>query len=355
MPTPTPWSASELISVAPSDSRGPAATLVGEVLHLFWTKDKVIYHATRTADAWSDPVRVAAGEQPSVVATPDGRLHCLFAHDFAEDYDIFYTCRESTGWSLPEPISRTSGDSLQPALAVAADGMLHATWTDTTPGYATTYHGQYHPVAWSNAPIPNGRGSAPSIATAPNGDLFIAWQDRNLDTGRYEIFCAIRRGAKWSLPYVISNNPNCHSLQPKLSTNVQGDCHAVWQEEAGGIYRVRHAGWFNGGWTKPVDVSSAEADCRGARIAAIRQGLHEVIWVEGQGLKHRVRPADRDTTWWAGEIAPGSYAGLTDLALAISRGGRVHVVSCQVEAGVRRLYYTQREPLFKHTVFVPVG
>ena len=137
---------------------------------------------------------------------------------------------------------------------------------------------------------------------------------------------------------------------------VQGDCHAVWQEETGGIYRVRHAGWFNGGWTKAVDVSSAEADCRGARIAAIRQGLHEVIWVEGQTLKHRVRPAERDTAWWAAETAPGSYAGLTDLALTISRGGRVHVVSCQVEAtGMRRLYYTQREPLYKHTVFVPVG
>ncbi|MCX6031692.1 MAG: hypothetical protein NT169_20615 [Chloroflexi bacterium] len=356
MTSPIPWSTSDPISVAPADSREPAVTTAGETLHLLWTKDKVIYHSARTAEVWSAPVLVACGEQPALATTPDGRVHCLFVNQFAGNYEIYYVWWNGAAWSLPQPVSRTTGGSQQPSLAVAPDGSLHATWADTTPGFSTIYHGQSDPIAWSSEPIPNGRGSAPAIAVTPNGDVYLAWQDRQLDTLRYEVYGSILHGETWSLPDIVSDTPNSHSLQPRLATNAQGGCHMVWQEESDGIYRVQHADWRGGGWSTPVDVSATEADCRLARIAAIRQGLLEVIWAEGPALRHRVRPSDYDATWWNPEIAPDAYAGLCELALAISRAGRVHVVSCQVEAsGVRRLYYTQREPLYKHTTFAPVG
>jgi hypothetical protein len=323
---------------------------------LLWTKNKVIYQSIRTDVGWAPPIRVATGEQPALAATADGRLHCLYANQFAGNYEIYYTAWDGTGWSLPEPVSRTTGDSQQPALAVASDGTLHATWSDTTPGYSTIYHGQRGPEFWSSEPIPNGRGSTPYIALTPNGDVCVAWQDRLSSTHRYEVFCSIRQGGSWNLPAMVSDTPDTHSLQPRMATNVQGGCHVVWLEEAEGIYRVRHADWRGGGWSAPVDVSSNETDCRLPRIAAIRQGLLEVIWAEGQAMMHRVRPPDPDAAWWTPETAPGSYAGLCELAMAISRAGRVHVVSCRVEAtGMRQLYYTQREPLYKHTVFAPVG
>jgi hypothetical protein len=356
MPSQNPWSASEPITVAPANSREPALAFRGEELHLLWTKDKVIYQSIRTETGWGPPVRVATGEQPALAATPDGRLHCLYANQFVGNYEIYHTIWDGARWSLPEPVSRTSGASNQPALAVASDGTLHAAWTDTTPGYATIYHGQRGPVFWSSEPIPSGRGSAPSIAVNPKGDVFIAWQDRLSTTRKYEIFASVRQGKTWRVPDIVSDTPNVHSLQPRLTTNVQGGCHLVWLEEAGGIYRVQHADWRGGGWSVPTDVSAGEADCRLARIAAVRQGSLETIWAEVQALKHRMRPPDYDTTWGKTETAPGSYAGLCDLAMAISRTGWVHVISCRVEAnGMRQLYYTQREPLFKHTLLLPVG
>jgi hypothetical protein len=355
MTSPNPWSSSEPIAVAPADSREPAVATVGETLHLLWVKDKIIYHSARAAGVWSTPLQAAAGEQPALAATPDGRLHCLFVDQFGGNDEICYVAWDGAHWSLPQPVSRTTGDSHQPALAAAPNGLLHAVWADMTPGYATIYHGHSGPIAWTSAPVPNGRGSAPAVAITPNGDVYVAWQDRLPGARQYEVFCSILRGETWTLPDIVSDTPGHHSLQPRLTTNLQGGCHLVWQEEAEGIYRVQHADW-RGGWTKPVDVSVTEADCRLARIAAIRQGLLEAIWMEGSALRHRVRPPDADAAWWTPETAPGSFAGLSELALTISRAGRVHVVSCQVEAtGVRRLYYTQREPLYKYTTYAPVG
>jgi len=350
-----PWSAGEPIPGARSGSREPALVTAGETPHLVWAQNKVIYHTYATAQGWTEPVKVASGEQPSLGVTPDGHVHCLFTNQFAGNYEIYHVAWDGNGWSLPQNVSRTSGASTHPALAVAPDGTLHAAWADTTPGYSVIYQGTRGDVFWSSVPIPNGRGSMPALAITPNGDLYAAWQDRLTDTQRYDVFCSIYHAGTWSAPETVSDSPDAHSLRPQLATNVQGGCHMVWQEEAAGIYRVQHADRRPGGWAQPVDVSTGEADCRLPQIAACRQGFLETVWLEGKLLNHRVRPPDYDASWWDPETANGDCQGLSDLALAITHAGKVHVVWCGFDdAGAQRLYHIQREPVFKHTVFVPM-
>lgn len=350
-----PWSVRELIAGAAPGSRSPALATLGEVPHLVWTQEGVLYHASRTAEGWSAAVRVASGYQPALAATADGRLHCLFTHQFMGNAEIYHVTWDGSLWSLPQPVSRTSGASSHPALVVAPDGSLHAVWADNTPGYATIYHGRWAGAQWSSMPIPNARGTMPALAFTPGGDLYVAWQGRLDDGGRYEVFCAVQRGKEWSLPEDVSDNPDHHSLFVGIATNVQGGCHLIWQEEEDGLYHIRHSDRRPGGWAVPVVVSSGDEDCRLPRIASIRQGFLQVVWQEGEVLRHRVRPPDYETTWWAPETASSECAGLGDLALAISPSGRAHVVwSSLDESGTSRLYYVQRAPLFRFSGFVPV-
>ncbi len=68
-----PWSASEVIPVAAIDSREPAIAMIGETLHLVWNHNRMLYHAWCSAGAWSQPTRVAIGEQPVLAAAGDQR------------------------------------------------------------------------------------------------------------------------------------------------------------------------------------------------------------------------------------------------------------------------------------------
>ena len=111
MPSSNPWSVSEPISVAQPDSRDPALAIAGETPHLLWAKDKVIYHSVRGGESWSAPVRVATGGQPAVVATPDGKLHCVYANQFAGNFEIYYVAWDGTNWSLPEQIPWLSSEA----------------------------------------------------------------------------------------------------------------------------------------------------------------------------------------------------------------------------------------------------
>ena len=115
-----PWSALTPVPGAGTDSREPALAVIGDTLHLAWSRSRTLYHATFDGKTWSAPVRIASGEQPALAVTPDGRLHCLFTHKFIGNDEVYYTTLAGSQWSLPEPVSRTPGVSTNPAIAVGS-------------------------------------------------------------------------------------------------------------------------------------------------------------------------------------------------------------------------------------------
>lgn len=356
MPSESPWSASEPIRGVLPGAREPTLTMVGDTLHVVWSRQRVLYHAACTGTAWTVPIKVAIGEQPALAATPAGQLHCIFSNQFAGNYEIFHVSWNGTRWSLPQPVSRTSGASRSPALATSGNGSLHAVWADTTPGYSVVYHGQLGTTFWTSLPIPNARGSMPSLALTPNGDLYVAWQDRLIAINCYEIFCAISSDGKWSLPQIISDTPAAHSLQPQLAANAQGGCHLLWQEAENALYTIQHSDRRPGGWSVPFTVPSDGADCRLPRLAANRQGFLQAVWLQGSKLCHRVRPPEYEAVWWPAETARGDYPGTGELGMAIGWSGTLHVVwTGDGGTAGRLLYHSQRQPIFKHTILLPIG
>ncbi|MGC8781282.1 MAG: hypothetical protein ACP5UQ_10490, partial [Anaerolineae bacterium] len=159
---------------------------------------------------------VAVGEQPTLVAGPAGRLHCLFAHQFMRNYEIYEAVWDGERWSLPVNASLTYGASTRPVAAIGADGAVHAAWSDTTPGYSTIYYGTRSSTFWANRPVPGARGAMPAIAATSDGAVFIAWSDRRGDTGAYDVFCTIYRDNVWSAPESISDSRAADSLWPRL-------------------------------------------------------------------------------------------------------------------------------------------
>lgn len=349
------WSGAQPVPTGPGDCREPAVTVAGEVLHAVWTQGRNLFHAFLSDDNWSQPKQVAVGNQAALAAAPDGIVHCLFSAQLLGNVEIYHTSWDGVKWALPAVVSRTSGVSLYPALAVGNDGSLHAAWSDTTPGYATTYYGRRLGVAWTSGPVPSGSGSHPTIAVDPGGQIFVAWQGRRPATGKFEVFCAIDCDGAWSLPEDVSDNAQCHSLYPKLTVSAQGICHLVWQEDRGEVFRVRHADRYPNGWSVVNDISQSDADCRLPHICTNRLGYPQVVWTEGQILAHRVRPPERDTAWWQVETACKPSGAVSDMAAAVDCRGGLHVVWAAYAEGERRnLQHVCRQSVFKPAVFLPL-
>jgi hypothetical protein len=348
------WSPSELVPGLPADSYQPSLAILGNELHLVWSSNDVLYYSARSAEGWSSPVPVAAGEQPALVATASGELHCLFAHPFIGNWEIYHVWLEGERWSLPEPVSRTPGASTQPAAAAGADGTLHAVWADTTPGESVIYYGSRSGSYWSSEPIPSGRGCQPAIAITAEGDVCSAWQDRVTRTQAFDIFASVLHQDQWSLPDMVSDTASAHSLNPSLATNKQGGIHLIWLEEEASLFAVRHADRRVNGWSEPTRVSAGSQDCRQARIVANPQGFLQIVWLEGNTLHHRVRPPEADATWWVPQTAEGNYRELSDLSIVGSPAGELQVVwSGFDDTGTRSLYWAKRDPIFKPVVSTP--
>ncbi len=349
------WTPVETLTFAPSGSQQMAIAVIGDVVHLVWVQAKTLYHARRLSGVWQPAVKVAGGEQPVLAAAPDGALYCAYANWFLGNRDIYLSVWTNDKWSLSQVVSETSGHSVDPALAIGPDGVVHLAWGDSTPGYSVIYHGVRDARGWTYGPIPNGRGSRPSIAVNAGG-VYVAWQDRPASSaaGAYEAVAAVKRGAEWTLPAVVSDTPELHSVLPRIAVNASDRCHLAWQEERDGLYVLRHADLWPNGWADPVDVSDPTADARLAAILPNKLGHFQLIWSEGPVLKHRVRPGEPQGAWWEPEIACEDCAGASELAAAISATGELHVVfSRWPNGGERQIYYLRRKALERHKIFLP--
>lgn len=350
-----PWSSNITVQSSGADSYDPALAASGAHVHALWSSDKIIYHAYLTDQVWSKPVRVASGVQAVLLAGADGALHGLFTNWFLGVSNIYYAKWDGMAWTLPEAVSRTPGTSTHPTLAVGPDGVLHAAWEDTTPGYATIYYGVRRANAWTAVPVPNGRGSFPALGVSRDGAIYLAWQDRLAATSKFEIFCAINHDGAWSTAENISDTAHKHSVYPQLALSNAGVAHLVWQEETEGLFEIQYADRQSGGWAPPTTLSTPGVDSRLGRIMTNRQGYCQALWAEGKQLRHRTRPPQADAPWHETETANSKCDGVSDLAVSLTDKGELHVLwSGYYSAEARRLCYLKREPLFKHTVFLPM-
>ncbi len=351
------WSPAETLSFVDPNSRQIALAATGQGVHLVWSQASTLFHARRVEGVWQAPLKIAAGEQPSLAASVDGKLVCAYVNWFLGNREIYITIWNDTAWSLPQLASRTTGESSDPAACASADGRIHLTWADNTPGYSTIYYAVHESVGWKNAPIPNGKGSRPTIAVS-GGEVFVAWQARlaSSDSGTYDVLAASKGDEEWTLPDIVSDTPASHSVLPHIAVNPDGHCHLVWQEERDGLFVIRQSDRWPNGWTAPVDISNPGADARLAFTVPSRLGLFQFVWSEGAQIKHRVRPGAPQGAWWSPEVACDTCSGLSELVAAIfSTGGELHVVFGRYVSGIKRqFYYMQRRAVEPKKVLLPL-
>jgi hypothetical protein len=272
------------------------------------------------------------------------------------NYEIYYVVRREGSWSLPVNVSHTTGYSAHPALVVASDSTLYATWMDSTPGYWVIYYGSWNGRFWSSQPVPNARGQIPTMAASPDGSVYLAWQDRvSLDEESPEaldIFASRLMNGSWSLPVSISDLSPADSLGAAVTATADGLAHLVWVE---GDTQVRYCYGGQFQWSVSLVVANATSIVHGPRIVAEQGVLLHVAWDEGDVVRATTAPFG-GATWLAPASVAESDGSLQDVALTLIPSGGIAVGWVQTIApGDVGIYESTRDSAFTYRLWLPVG
>ena len=352
----SPWSEAVNLSNGSADSRAPAVALASDgTVHVLWEEGEEIYHSCRTGDSWSSPARVATGERPTLVVDDSNTPHAIFANEFGGNWEIYYVQWDGSRWTLPRNISHTSGASGMPRIALAPDGLLHAVWADTTPGYSVIYHAHQQGAFWVNQPIPSARGSVPALAIDQQGRLHVVWQDQDTPSTPFEIYYSRWDGEEWSLPENITATASTLSAIASLGLDRQGTAYLVWEEEDDGGWQITHSYGQVGYWSVPANISQSVNECHLASVVVTPQDYLHVAWEEGTTLQSR-RKGAKASDWFPAETIASNPLGLGDVALAAGSDGRVHAVwAVRLAGGQRDIFHRERPSALKHVYFFPLA
>lgn len=244
----------------------------GEV-SVMWVDSCKVWMADRNLSGWTTPNHIVNGCNFDAEYAEDGTLHLVVdRYSYIDgNWETYHSLRrnQTSEWTLTVLVSRTSGDSRYPKLAVWGRD-VYATWQDKTPGYWTVYIAQYTDGAvvamsemlrsakttatkpesiqldsepldvrsfWSNAPIPNGQGTMPVIKIDQLGELFVAWQDWG------EVWLTARQqSSTWCLPVNVSDSET-ESSGPVLTINpFRADSIRVFWRDTGAVWYAN--AWF---------------------------------------------------------------------------------------------------------------
>jgi len=200
------WSVFQQITWNYGDSLIPALAIDSDdTIHVVWHDrmlgiEKVYYKkSSNRGKTWNPARRLTwiSNDQyawhPAIVVGKDNNVHVVWSQYFVwsqypgyskAETEIFYK-RSSDGgaiWSTGQRLTRTSGWSESPSMAIDGDKTVHVVWADETPGNYEIYYakGTAGGTIWSEAQrltsTPGASGS-PCIAIDSDDTIRVVWWD----------------------------------------------------------------------------------------------------------------------------------------------------------------------------------
>lgn len=269
-------------------------------------------------------------------------------------------------WSTgAAPIDGATAPTLSvPAVALASSGVSYSATVTNDLGSATTQRAllTVTPRVWSSPPLVPVVGSEPvaqaSVAVADaQGHMTIAFQGPGA-TGNRPAMWVGRVPAGATAPVVANiSSPvvpaNTTSEEPRIAVDASGRTMIVWHaQEAGSaavsVYAAMKA-WGAGPDMAAVRLSAPDAMARNPDVAAVADGVFEVVWREmaPNAAVHDVvarRFTASDGSWAAQQLLENSPAEVDAPRIASDGAGRVWAVWGSIPPGTSQIVGVERTP-----------
>ena len=185
-------------------------------------------------------------------------------------------------------VSKNPTRSVEPAMAVEADGKIHLAWMDLGPaGLQILYSSSLDGIVWTrpnNVSDSQAASAYPSIAVNEHGVVHLTWMEGKGDD--FEIYYSQLKAGEWSPPRNVSNLKGI-SQRPKMAIDAAGKVHVIWYDNTGGFFELFHC-WRDGEtWSKPTNTKLVDwfithnpGYGMAAGLAADLNGHLHLVWVD---------------------------------------------------------------------------
>ena len=287
-------------------------------------------------------------QKPAIAADSNDHMHLVLYDDTSGNDEIYYKKSTDGGESWPgiKRLTRNSGSSEYPAIAVDTNNHIHVVWQDDTHGNYEVYYKKSTNggVTWTSKRLTWNSGDSyrPSIAIDTNNHIHLVLYD---DTpGNYEIFYkkSTDGGTTWTKAKRLTWNSGS-SEYPAIAVDTNNHIYVVWQDDTTGGHNTYYKKSTNGGvnWTgKRITWSGAIYP----DIAIDSNDHIHVVYMTYPGI-HYKKSTNGGANWTGKRITwmtDGSYCSLFDPAIAVDSNNHLHVVFsiyCGGTAGYRAIYY----------------
>jgi lysophospholipase L1-like esterase len=255
-----------------------------------------------------------------------GGTWAVWEADSGTDVELVFSYWDGVEWSIPQPVrSRPNAWDRAPSLAVAPDGEVWLAWFTAeraTPWLDNILVSRWTGRGWTEAEeIPQGnisKAKEPALAASPDGTMWLAWV--GFDGTDDEIFASHWDGNSWLPPQQVNagdEDPSLYDRQPQMAVGHDGKPWVVWTgRQNAPDSEVYASHWTGTGWTEEQMISQDDDTLDASPSLALdAQGQPWVAW-EGRatGSEHfRVRILtsrweDDLSTWTDQEVASPEIA-----------------------------------------------
>jgi len=262
-------------------------------------------------------------------------------------------------WTGAKRITRTSGRSLFPSIAIDSSNTIHVVWTDYTPGNGEIYYKKTTDGSstWSPAQRltwTSGRSLVPSIAIDSSNTIHVVWEEDTPDTYDGDIYYqrSTDGGVTWTTSQNLTQNRGW-SWSPDIGVDSSNNLHVVWiDDDFTSNQDVCYKKSTDGGATWSAGKYLTQSDFNPCGEPSIFvdsfDNLHVVAsqpypyWIVGTDTEILyLKSADAGVTWM-GQIINGNNSGYSERPkIAVDSSGNPHVVWCDNTPGNYEIYYNQ--------------
>ncbi len=190
-----------------------------------------------------------ASYYPNIAIDPQGRPNVVFETKYGGSYQVFWTRKETSGWSTPVKISNQPYSEL-PAIAIGSDGVIHVIYQSKQDNTGYVYYTKNTNGTWHRARVLTQVQSDKPLSTFAN----LAEEESNHPEAK-----------------LLSNG-----FFPHIALDSNNRVHAVWNAPSpyGIKYRYQTSGKK---WSKTITVANGQKD-QTPDIAVAPNDAVGIIW-----------------------------------------------------------------------------
>ena len=194
----------------------------------------------RAQQAFSTPKNISNNSDysftPQAAVYGGSNIYAVWEDDTNNNSNILFSRSTDSGatFSAPMNLSKSSGYSFNPRIAVDAFGSINVVWEDNTPGnqdifFSRSTDGGATFTAPKNLSNDHPDSVDPQVALDASGNINVVWRNRDITFG---IFYARSTdgGANFSTPVNLAANVS-GSLAPQVALETNGNIDVVWQDD----------------------------------------------------------------------------------------------------------------------------